>query len=545
MAPSSRRTTSRPAAGLAILRAGGSAVDAAIATNAVLAVVMPNSCGIGGDAFWLIWDAAAGRQLALNGSGRSPAAADAAALRGAGLAGDPVARPACPITVPGAVRSWGDAHARFGRLDRGTRPGAGHRAGRGGLPGLATVHRGGRADGAARSRGARDRMPAFFARASGRTAGRGVPASWSACPRSRRRSRRLATEGSRRSTRATSAIAPGPRPGRRGLADHGDRPPGARALHLERADRDRLSRRPGHDPPAQQLGDRRARAARDPGPVRAAAAVGVRTRRGHRPGLDPPRDRGGQAGDGRPRRAPDRSRASATSRSTGCSTRATRRRSPRRIDPRRAARPGAATNPRGGGTVYLGGRRRRRQCGQPHRVQLLGFGSGVVDPATGILYQNRGSYFSLDPDHPNVLAPGKRTLHTLIPGMLFRDGVAGRGSWPARWAATPSRRSTPSCLGPGRRRASTSRPRSRRRAGSSSRPAFRAAGGGPRWSRASARASLGRSRRWATRSRDRRRSTPLSATSTPSSSSAAVRRRRTGRWRRSTDPRSDGLPAVW
>jgi gamma-glutamyltranspeptidase/glutathione hydrolase len=48
----------------------------------------------------------------------------------------------------------------------------------------------------------------------------------------------------------------------------------------------------------------------------------------------------------------------------------------------------------------------------------------VLDPATGILYQNRGSYFSLDPEHPNVLQPGKRTLHTLLPGMLFRGGVS-------------------------------------------------------------------------------------------------------------------------
>ena len=69
------------AAGLMALRQGGHAVDAAIVTNAVLAVVMPNGCGIGGDAFWLIWDAAARRQVALNGSGRAPAGVDAAALR--------------------------------------------------------------------------------------------------------------------------------------------------------------------------------------------------------------------------------------------------------------------------------------------------------------------------------------------------------------------------------------------------------------------------------------------------------------------------------
>ncbi|MGZ8501974.1 MAG: gamma-glutamyltransferase family protein, partial [Candidatus Limnocylindrales bacterium] len=104
-------------AGLAILRAGGSAVDAAIATNAVLAVIDGNACGIGGDAFWLIWDAAAGRQLALNGSGRSSVRADAAALRRSGLDRIPL-RGGPAITVPGAVRSWGDAHDRYGRLHR-------------------------------------------------------------------------------------------------------------------------------------------------------------------------------------------------------------------------------------------------------------------------------------------------------------------------------------------------------------------------------------------------------------------------------------------
>jgi gamma-glutamyltranspeptidase/glutathione hydrolase len=95
------------------------------------------------------------------------------------------------------------------------------------------------------------------------------------------------------------------------------------------------------------------------------------------------------------------------------------------IDPRRASVPRPATNPPGGGTAYLAA-----VDGDGNAVSLiqsnyLGFGSGVVDPETGVHYQNRGSYFSLDPDHPNVLAPGKRTLHTLMPCMLFRDDHAG------------------------------------------------------------------------------------------------------------------------
>src|SRR5262245_56286955 len=105
------------AAGLSILRAGGHAVDAAIATNAALGVVLPSACGIGGDAFWLIWDEAAGRQTALNGSGRAPAAADPGRLVADGRTGLPYRGP-LTITVPGAVRSWADAHARDGRLSR-------------------------------------------------------------------------------------------------------------------------------------------------------------------------------------------------------------------------------------------------------------------------------------------------------------------------------------------------------------------------------------------------------------------------------------------
>ena len=50
------------------------------------------------------------------------------------------------------------------------------------------------------------------------------------------------------------------------------------------------------------------------------------------------------------------------------------------------------------------------------------FGAAVLDPETGVLLQNRGAGFSLDPSHPNVLAPGKKSATTLMAGMLFRDG---------------------------------------------------------------------------------------------------------------------------
>jgi gamma-glutamyltranspeptidase/glutathione hydrolase len=103
------------AAGVAVLRRGGNAVDAAIATNAVLTVVYPASCGLGGDALWLVFEPATGEVIAYNGSGGASAALDAETLRARGLSEMPIRGPLA-VTVPGAVRSWDDVGAAHGRL---------------------------------------------------------------------------------------------------------------------------------------------------------------------------------------------------------------------------------------------------------------------------------------------------------------------------------------------------------------------------------------------------------------------------------------------
>jgi gamma-glutamyltranspeptidase/glutathione hydrolase len=82
------------------------------------------------------------------------------------------------------------------------------------------------------------------------------------------------------------------------------------------------------------------------------------------------------------------------------------------------------TNRPGGGTVYLCAADADGMMVSLIESNYMGFGSGVMGGSTGIMLQNRGAYFSLDPDHPNALAPRSRTLHTLMPGMLLRDGRA-------------------------------------------------------------------------------------------------------------------------
>lgn len=406
------------AAGLSVLRAGGHAVDAAIAANAVLGVVMPNACGIGGDAFWLIWDAAARKQLALNGSGRAPAGVDPAALRARGMTALP-SRGALAITVPGAVRSWGDAHRRFGRLPLSAVLGPAIELASSGFPAwdgfIDAVERTAPAVEAALGRDA-----AFFA--VYRPAGRAWrPGEIVRLPALAATLERLADEG-------LDAFYD---------SDLGERQAATlRALGLACAAGDfrghtstwtepiettyRGVRVTTHPPNASGLVALELLSILETlePPARSAFGLdGLRDVRWIHLAIEAAKlamaDRDANLTDPEAREIPvahllDKAYAAALA---------------RRIDPMRASEPPIATNPPGGGTIYLASVDAEGNAVSLIESNYMGFGSGVVDAETGIHYQNRGSYFSLDPDHPNVLAPGKRTLHTLMPGMLFRDGV--------------------------------------------------------------------------------------------------------------------------
>ncbi|MGH7392061.1 MAG: gamma-glutamyltransferase, partial [Candidatus Rokuibacteriota bacterium] len=103
-------------AGIAALRRGGNAVDAAVAAATTIAVVYPHMNSIGGDSFWLIHDARRRRLVALNAAGRSAAAVDADAYRARHGATMPERGGAAALTVPGVVSGWWEAH----RLSRET-----------------------------------------------------------------------------------------------------------------------------------------------------------------------------------------------------------------------------------------------------------------------------------------------------------------------------------------------------------------------------------------------------------------------------------------
>ncbi|HEX9549799.1 MAG TPA: gamma-glutamyltransferase family protein [Candidatus Limnocylindrales bacterium] len=414
-------------AGLSVLRAGGHAVDAAIATNAVLAVVMSSSCGVGGDAFWLVWDAATRRQESLNGSGRAPAGADAGALRARGLRTLPLRGP-LSVAVPGAVRSWGDAHRRFGRLSRDEILGPAIELARNGYPAwpgfIEAVER-------TWPLVARDLGPDAPFEAHYRAAGRAwrlgelvrYPALASTLERLALDGFDAFYDGDLGERQARFLAAAGGPHAAADFRDHAStwgepisttyrgvtvttHPPNSSGIVALELLNILEAGGPAPDGLFGPDADGHGTAVADPAWIHRAIEASKLAMADRDAFLTDPEFREIPTA-----RLLDKGYASELA---------------ARIDPRRVSTPGAATNPPGGGTVYLAAVDAEGNAVSLIESNYMGFGSGLVDPETGIHYQNRGSYFSLEAGHPNVLEPRKRTLHTLLPGMLFRGEAPDR-----------------------------------------------------------------------------------------------------------------------
>ncbi len=404
------------AAGLAVLAAGGHAVDAVIATNAMLGVVMPNGCGLGGDAFWLVWDEAAGEQVALNGSGRAPSGADAAGLRVQGLDRIPLRGP-LGITVPGAVRSWADAHGRWGRCSRDEILAPAIEQAWAGFPawdglidavelivddvgdapwgeGLRAVWRPG---GRPWRLGERIRLPALASTLS-TLATEGFDAFYDGDlgERTTRGLRRVGAPFSVDDLRDhTSTWGEPIETTYRGVRVTSHPPNSSGLLALEI-----LNILVRFEPPAGARFDGHGwtDAAWLHLQLEAAKAVFA--------------DRDKYLTDPTARDVPVERLLSAAHAADLAG----------RVDRYVADPSPPPARTLVGGTVYLAVVDAEGNAVSLIQSNAAGFGSGFLDPETGVHFQNRGTSFSLDPAHPNVLAPGKRTAHTLLPGMLFRAG---------------------------------------------------------------------------------------------------------------------------
>jgi gamma-glutamyltranspeptidase/glutathione hydrolase len=400
-------------AGLQTLRSGGSAVDAAIATNAALAVVNGDACGLGGDAFWLIWDEADGDTHALNGSGRSGGRATIEAVRADGQTTMPE-RGRWSISVPGAVHSWGAAHERFGRLAWGDllAPAIDLADGFAATPAwLGAVER---AAGVFGVDGdwARTYRPDDRATLAGRTV---------RLPALARTLRALASEGPDFAYTGALAARTAEYFAARGvpidatdLADHSS--DWGKPIRLDYRGVASLSHPPNSVGVValQTLGLLK----RMPAPVGDAFdGQGWRDAAWIHAGLEASRlalmERDAWVTDPRSMPASTVETMLSDARLDALAA---------RIDPAAAMPPAQGSLPGGGGTVYLTAADRWGNVVSLIESNYLGFGSGLVDPVTGIAFHDRAAFFRLDPRHPNALAPRKRPTHTLAPGLLLRAG---------------------------------------------------------------------------------------------------------------------------
>jgi gamma-glutamyltranspeptidase / glutathione hydrolase len=389
------------AAGLRVLESGGNAMDAAIATNLALGVVTPYLCGYGGDLFAVVWKDGIS---AYAGAGRAPAAATVDAVRAAARSDSmPVFGP-LTVTVPGAVEAW------FALLDRFGSKAFGELA----APALRLAR-----DGFEVSEPAAESL----ARAADRY---GWSQEWLAVYTSNPADPSLRQPALARTIE--TLVADGPAALYRGpiaaaIVRH------LRSLGGLMAEED-FAEHQGSWVEPLRTEYRGFDVLELPPPTQGVTVLEALNIVTHA-------SAGGLMADG-----PDRQHLLVEAMKLALADRDAHVSDPaamidvpamtlaseawglersHQIDPGLAARPQPGRVAMGG-TAYMCAADADGMMVSLIQSNYMGFGSGVTVPQWGINLQNRGAFFSLDPEHVNAIGPRKRTLHTLIPSFVLRQG---------------------------------------------------------------------------------------------------------------------------
>ena len=414
IAPHGMVATSHPLAaqvGLDVLKRGGNAVDAAIATSAAMGLMEPTSCGIGGDLYAIVWDAKSQKLYGLNASGRAPGRATLDYFREKGLKEIPASGP-LSWSVPGCVDGWDELRRKFGTMGFKELLGPSIAYADDGVPVPEVIAGYWRSAERMTDPGMRDTF------LIGEGASRHPPRAGEVFKNpALSRSYRMIAYGGRdafyKGEIAAKIVALSDQVGGRftlkDFADH----------RSEWVDPVRTSYR-GYDvweipPPGQGIAALQMLNLLEPYDLKAL-------------GYDSPdywhllveakkvafADRARYYADPQFAKVPVSeliSKDYAAGRG-------------KLIDPKKAHANVPAGDPRLGlsETIYLCVVDKDRNCVSLIQSNYAGFGSGLSAPGTGFGLQNRGCLFALDEHHANKLEPGKRPFHTIIPAMVTRDG---------------------------------------------------------------------------------------------------------------------------
>ena len=376
-------------AGAQVLRDGGNAIDAAIAADAVLCAVYPAMTSIGGDLFAIVWPAGEAVPIGLEGGGRSGSLASWQAVRERGHEAMPE-RGALAITVPGTVGAWGTLLERYGTMGLGRvlAPAAAHAR-----------------DGYVVTQGLSDSLHAH--------------STWlMAEPEAARLLPPMMAGMTLRNPELADSLD---LIGRKGIATFYRGELGAAIVEAVRkrdgfiTAEDMAGYRPGWVAPiAMAYGDHTVYEL--PPPTQGVVALGMIARlarhsaAGGKPGLE-------------------FARAFVAARDAVYALRDRLIRDPdfgpvpigQFLDPDHDAG-GGGDRIGEGDTIHLCTADEHGNVVSMTQSVANAFGSGVIAEGTGIVLQNRGLYFSIDPEHVNRLEPRKRTMHTLIPALTGRGG---------------------------------------------------------------------------------------------------------------------------